>query len=167
MQGFRKRAQEENAAVQMTIPMAEVAAFLQEGVGHLLPQAGLAWLGCKRIWRASVMRKKRRRAADRWGQETGYCVIGSAPACWWPNGSSARSSAPNTFLRSLPLWLRPLRRRRFPGRWPRPERLRSHEFRGSLTFNGLPGNLIAGRGLASRTGSSRLCHQIKPLGTAA
>ena len=41
VQGFRRLAQEENPTVHLMMPMREVAAFLQEGVGHLQRQAGL------------------------------------------------------------------------------------------------------------------------------
>jgi hypothetical protein len=39
---FRQMAREENPNIQMIVPMAEVVGLLQEGVGHLLREAGLA-----------------------------------------------------------------------------------------------------------------------------
>src|SRR5437899_10186475 len=42
MQQFRQLAREENPSIQMIFPMAEVVGLLQEGVGHLLREAGLA-----------------------------------------------------------------------------------------------------------------------------
>jgi hypothetical protein len=42
VQEFRELAREENPIIQMIFPMAEVVGLLQEGVGHLLRQAGLA-----------------------------------------------------------------------------------------------------------------------------
>jgi len=41
VQQFRQLAREENPHVQMIFPMAEVVGLLQEGVGHLLREAGL------------------------------------------------------------------------------------------------------------------------------
>jgi putative transposase len=80
VQGFRRLAQEENPAVQMTMPMAEVAAFLQEGVGHLLRQAGLALMQSVMDQEVCHLAGERHAqgdggSADRWGTETGYCVI--------------------------------------------------------------------------------------------
>src|SRR5271157_1013182 len=42
VQQFRQLAREENPSIQMIFPMAEVVGLLQEGVGHLLREAGLA-----------------------------------------------------------------------------------------------------------------------------
>ena len=42
VQQFRQLAQEQNPNLQMIFPMAEVVGLLQEGVGHLLREAGLA-----------------------------------------------------------------------------------------------------------------------------
>ena len=42
VQQFRQMAREENPNIQMIVPMAEVVGLLQEGVGHLLREAGLA-----------------------------------------------------------------------------------------------------------------------------
>ncbi|HYZ73699.1 MAG TPA: hypothetical protein VE641_11515, partial [Chthoniobacterales bacterium] len=39
---FRQFATEQNPTVQMMLPMAEVVGLLQQGVGHLLREAGLA-----------------------------------------------------------------------------------------------------------------------------
>ena len=80
VQGFRKLAQEKNPLVQMTMPLLEVASFLQEGVGHLLRQAGLALM--QEVMDQEVRHLAGERhaqldggSADRWGSETGYCVI--------------------------------------------------------------------------------------------
>ena len=40
VQQFRQLAREENPNIQMIFPMAEVVGLLQEGVGHLLREAG-------------------------------------------------------------------------------------------------------------------------------
>ena len=42
VQRFRQLAREENPAIPMVFPMAEVVGLLQEGVGHLMREAGLA-----------------------------------------------------------------------------------------------------------------------------
>src|SRR6266852_5490517 len=42
VQQFRQLAREENPNIQMMFPMAEVVGLLQEGVGHLLREAGLS-----------------------------------------------------------------------------------------------------------------------------
>jgi hypothetical protein len=42
VQDFRQLAREQNPDLQMIFPLTEVAGLLQEGVGHLLREAGLA-----------------------------------------------------------------------------------------------------------------------------
>src|SRR5260370_42167669 len=42
VQEFRQLAHEENPNLQMIVPMTEVVGLLQEGVGHLMREAGLA-----------------------------------------------------------------------------------------------------------------------------
>ncbi len=42
VQEFRQLAREENPNLQMIYPMTEVVGLLQEGVGHLMREAGLA-----------------------------------------------------------------------------------------------------------------------------
>ena len=39
---FRQLATEQNPNVQMVLPLSEVVGLLQQGVGHLLREAGLA-----------------------------------------------------------------------------------------------------------------------------
>jgi putative transposase len=39
---FRQLAANQNPNIQMVLPMAEIASLLQQGVGHLLREAGLA-----------------------------------------------------------------------------------------------------------------------------
>ena len=41
VQQFRRLATEQNPNVQMVLPMADIVGLLQQGVGHLLRQAGL------------------------------------------------------------------------------------------------------------------------------
>jgi putative transposase len=80
VQGFRKLAKEENPALRMTLPMAEVVGYLQEGVGNLLRQAGLLLM--QEVMNLEVQHLAGERyapgeggAANRWGFEQGYCVI--------------------------------------------------------------------------------------------
>ena len=80
VQQFRKLAQDVNPTLQMTLPMAEIVAMLQEGVGNLMRQTGLLLM-------MGVMEEEVRqivgeryeqnadRKANRWGTEDGYCVI--------------------------------------------------------------------------------------------
>src|ERR1035441_8694357 len=42
VQEFRQLAREQNPHLQMIFPMTEVVGLLQEGVGHLMREAGLA-----------------------------------------------------------------------------------------------------------------------------
>jgi len=42
VQEFRQLVREENPNLQMIFPMTEVVGLLQEGVGHLMREAGLA-----------------------------------------------------------------------------------------------------------------------------
>lgn len=42
MNEFRQLATKENQTVQMMLPMAEIVGLLQQGVGHLRREAGLA-----------------------------------------------------------------------------------------------------------------------------
>lgn len=80
MQEFRKLAKEENPALRMTLPMAEVVGFLQEGVGHLMRQAGLLLM--QEVMNLEVQHLAGERyapgeggTANRWGFEQGYCII--------------------------------------------------------------------------------------------
>lgn len=80
VQQFRRFATEVNPTLQMTLPMAGIVGMLQEGVGHLMREAGL-------ILMMSVMEEEVRhvvgerhvqnpeRSASRWGKEQGYCVV--------------------------------------------------------------------------------------------
>ena len=42
VQSFRRWTREENPKIQMVLPLAEVVSLVQESVGHLLREAGLA-----------------------------------------------------------------------------------------------------------------------------
>src|SRR6202162_2643592 len=80
VQQFRQLAREENPNIQMIFPMAEVVGLLQQGVGHLLREAGLALMSLVMEEEVRHLAGERHqqhaeRRAHRWGQEDGYCVI--------------------------------------------------------------------------------------------
>jgi hypothetical protein len=80
VQQFRQFAQEHNPDIQMVFPMAEVVALLQEGVGNLLREAGLALMQLVmeeevRHWAGKRHQQHGERRAHRWGKEDGYCVV--------------------------------------------------------------------------------------------
>lgn len=80
VQQFRRMASESNPNIQMVLPLACVVGMLQEGVGHLMREAGLLLM-------MGVMEEEVRhiagersvpnadRGASRWGKERGYCVV--------------------------------------------------------------------------------------------
>ena len=77
---FRQLAAKENPNVQMVLPMAEIVGLLQQGVGHLLREAGLALMSLVmeeevRHLAGARHHQHEERRAHRWGQEDGYCVI--------------------------------------------------------------------------------------------
>lgn len=77
---FRRLATETNPNIQMILPLAGIVGMLQEGVGHLMREAGLVLM-------MGVMEEEVRhvvgersvpdagRQANRWGKEQGYCVV--------------------------------------------------------------------------------------------
>jgi putative transposase len=80
VQQFRRLATETNPDIQMVLPLAGIAGMLQEGVGHLMRQAGLLlMMGVMEeevrhvVGERSVPNAGRR--ANRWGKEQGYCVV--------------------------------------------------------------------------------------------
>src|SRR5450631_1331560 len=80
VQQFRRIATEENPSIQMILPLADIVGLLQQGVGNLLRETGLALM-------QTVMEEEVRhlageryqqhegRRAHRWGKEDGYCVV--------------------------------------------------------------------------------------------
>jgi transposase-like protein len=80
VQQFRRLATETNPNIQMILPLAGIVGMLQEGVGHLMREAGLLLM-------MGVMEEEVRhvvgersvpnagRQANRWGKEQGYCVV--------------------------------------------------------------------------------------------
>ena len=80
VQQFRQLATEENPNIQMVLPMADIVGLLQDGVGHLLREAGLALMNLvmeEEVRHLAGERHEQRpdRRAHRWGKEDGYCVV--------------------------------------------------------------------------------------------
>ena len=80
VQQFRRLATEENPNIQMVLPLAEIVGLLQEGVGHLLREAGLTLMSLVmeeevRHFAGERHEQHEGRLAHRWGKEDGYCVV--------------------------------------------------------------------------------------------
>ncbi len=80
VQEFRQLAREEDPNLQMIFPMTEVVGLLQEGVGHLMREAGLALMSLVMEEEVRHLAGERHeqhpaRRAHRWGKEAGYCVV--------------------------------------------------------------------------------------------
>ncbi|HEY6372941.1 MAG TPA: IS256 family transposase [Candidatus Sulfotelmatobacter sp.] len=80
VQQFRQLAHQQNPNIQMIMPMAEVAGLLQEGVGQLMREAGLALMNLVMEEEVRQLAGERHqqhpeRRAHRWGKENGYCVV--------------------------------------------------------------------------------------------
>jgi putative transposase len=77
---FRQLATNQNPSIQMALPLSEIVGMLQQGVGHLLREAGLALMGLvmeEEVRQVAGERHQQHaeRRAHRWGKEDGYCVI--------------------------------------------------------------------------------------------
>jgi transposase-like protein len=80
VQQFRRLASEENPNIQMVLPKADIVGMLQDGVGHLLREAGMALMNLvmdEEVRHLAGERHEQRpdRRAHRWGKEDGYCVV--------------------------------------------------------------------------------------------
>jgi transposase-like protein len=80
VQQFRRLAREENPNIQMILPMADIVGLLQQGVGHLLRETGLALMNLVMDEEVRHLAGERHeqhqgRRAHRWGKEDGYCVV--------------------------------------------------------------------------------------------
>src|ERR1039458_486221 len=80
VQEFRQLAREQNPNLQMIVPLTEVVGLLQEGVGHLMREAGLALMSLVMEEEGRHLAGERHeqhaeRRAHRWGKEAGYCVV--------------------------------------------------------------------------------------------
>ena len=77
---LEEMAADENPAVQMVLPMAEMVGWLRQGVGALIRQAGLR---VKELLMEEEVRERvgersqpqPDRTANRWGKERGFCVV--------------------------------------------------------------------------------------------
>ena len=80
VRNFQKFASEVNPTIQTILPLSDIVGMLQEGVGHLMREAGLLlMMGIMEEEVRHVVGERsvpnRERQASRWGQEQGYCVI--------------------------------------------------------------------------------------------
>jgi putative transposase len=80
VQQFRRIATEQNPNIQMILPLAEIVGLLQQGVGNLLREAGLALIETVMEEEVRHLAGERHqqhegRRAHRWGKEDGYCVV--------------------------------------------------------------------------------------------
>jgi putative transposase len=80
VQQFRRIALEKNPSIQMVLPLAEIIGLLQQGVGNLLRETGLALMQMVMEEEVRQLAGERhqqheQRQAHRWGSEQGYCVV--------------------------------------------------------------------------------------------
>lgn len=77
---FHQQAEEGEQALQLNLPLQEVAAALQQGVGHLMRQAGLELMQLimdNEVRQLAGERYQRRTTEQpfRWGREKGFLVV--------------------------------------------------------------------------------------------
>jgi putative transposase len=77
---FRRIATEQNPNIQMILPLADIVGMLQQGVGNLLRETGLALMQTVMEEEVRQLAGERHqqhqgRRAHRWGTEDGYCVV--------------------------------------------------------------------------------------------
>ena len=80
VQQFRRIATEQNPNIQMILPLADIVGMLQQGVGNLLRETGLALMQTVMEEEVRQLAGERHqqhegRRAHRWGKEDGYCVV--------------------------------------------------------------------------------------------
>jgi len=80
VQQFRRIATEQNPDIQMILPLADIVGMLQQGVGNLLRETGLALMQAVMEEEVRHLAGERHqqhegRRAHRWGKEDGYCVV--------------------------------------------------------------------------------------------
>jgi transposase-like protein len=80
VQQFRRLATEQNPNVQRILPLADIVGMLQQGVGNLLRETGLALMQTVMEEEVRHLAGERHqqhegRRAHRWGKEEGYCVV--------------------------------------------------------------------------------------------
>src|ERR1039457_5872504 len=108
VQEFRQLAREQNPNLQMIVPLTEVVGLLQEGVGHLMREAGLALMSLVMDEEVRHLAGERHeqhpgRRAHRWGKETGYCVVDGqkVPICKQePNQPDAQRAVDRAYNKS-------------------------------------------------------------------
>lgn len=111
---FRKQAEESEQELQLHLPLKEVAATLQEGVGQLMRQAGLELMQAimdNEVRNIAGERYERREPEQpfRWGREKGFLVVdGQKVAIERPRlrseeGREQRLGSYELFRRSEPL----------------------------------------------------------------
>lgn len=77
---LEQMAAEQDPAVQLVLPMAEMLGWLRQGVGELIRQAGLQLMELLMEQEVRELAGERsqpqpQRQAHRWGSEQGYCVV--------------------------------------------------------------------------------------------
>ncbi len=80
VQAFHRQAEQSEESLQLTLPLKEVAAALQDGVGHLMRQAGLELMQLimeEEVRQLAGERYQRREDGQlyRWGGEQGFLVV--------------------------------------------------------------------------------------------
>ena len=80
VQQFRRIATEQNPDIQMILPLADIVGLLQQGVGNLLRETGLALMQTVMEEEVRHLAGERHqqhegRRAHRWGKEDGFCVV--------------------------------------------------------------------------------------------
>src|ERR1017187_3012337 len=80
VQEFRQLAREENPNLQMILPMTEGVGLLQEGVGHVMREAGVALMSLVMEEEVRHLAGERHqqhpaRPPPRWVKEAVYCVV--------------------------------------------------------------------------------------------
>ena len=111
---FRRQAQESEQELQLHLPLQEVAAAWQEGVGHLMRQAGLELMQLimDNEVRQTAGERYQRRAPQqpfRWGREKGFLVVDGQkvpierPRLRSQDGREQRLGSYELFRRSEPL----------------------------------------------------------------
>jgi hypothetical protein len=80
VQQFRRMATENNTAVRLGLPIADIAGMVQEGVGNLVRETGLMLM--QLVMQEEVRQlagegnqQHEGRKASRWGTEAGFCAI--------------------------------------------------------------------------------------------
>ncbi len=111
VQQFRRIATEQNPNIQMILPLAEIVGLLQQGVGNLLRETGLALMQAVMEEEVRHLAGERHqqhegRRAHRWGKEDGYCVVDGQKVPIRGRGCALRRSKREQRLGSYELFQR-------------------------------------------------------------